>query len=221
MTTERLPETYRSPGVWRGVTLRASGLRPPAGLHASWWPTTGRGHQRTLGAQAVAAPPPRPRRPVGEPRRRATREPSAVGPSPRVSPWARPSGPASPPSLPPSPPRPPELMTGNPLCFEKSRFMRKNSRGHVGDRQPPPRPATALRSPRPRPWPARHREEGHALRAPGVTGHTGRLGPGTCRRDPGLVLGPTPVAPGRGPRVVHHPHREQVLCRLCFRERTT
>lgn len=26
-TTERLPETYQSPGVWRGVTRRASSLR--------------------------------------------------------------------------------------------------------------------------------------------------------------------------------------------------
>lgn len=48
--------------------------RPPAGLHTSWGPTTGHSHWRTLGAQAVPAPPPRPYCPAGEPRRWATRE---------------------------------------------------------------------------------------------------------------------------------------------------
>lgn len=48
--------------------------RPPAGLHTSWGPTTGHSHWRTLGAQAVPAPPPRPYCPAGEPRQWATRE---------------------------------------------------------------------------------------------------------------------------------------------------
>lgn len=105
MTTGRLPQTYRSPGVWRGVTHRASSLRDL--LQAST-PAGGRPQATVTGGHSgprlFQRPLPVPTAQRGSPDGGRLGNASTLGLSPR----ARPSRPASPPgpsSLPASVPR--------------------------------------------------------------------------------------------------------------------
>lgn len=105
MTTGRLPQTYRSPGVWRGVTHRASSLRDL--LQAST-PAGGRPQATVTGGHSgprlFQRPLPVPTAQRGSPDSGRLGNSSTLG----LSPWARPSRPASPPgpsSLPASVPR--------------------------------------------------------------------------------------------------------------------